>query len=73
MKKIKRIILFLTVTLTLYAFSLTSNAKAGGRFNPETATKREEMSIGMAVEFTSHSACAHIAKSKGWFKMKGLN
>lgn len=29
--------------------------------------------IGMAVEFSDHAACVHIAKNKGWFKDKGLN
>ncbi len=29
--------------------------------------------IGMAIEFTDHAACAHIAKNKGWFKEAGLN
>ena len=29
--------------------------------------------IGMAVEFSDHAACAHIAKNKGWFKEAGLN
>jgi len=29
--------------------------------------------ITIAVEFTAHSACAHIAKHKGWYKEEGLN
>lgn len=28
--------------------------------------------IGMAVEFVDHAACAHIAKSKGWFEEEGI-
>ncbi|MDP8215202.1 MAG: ABC transporter substrate-binding protein [Candidatus Euphemobacter frigidus] len=30
------------------------------------------VSIGMAVEFVDHAACAHIAKSKGWFEEEGI-
>jgi NitT/TauT family transport system substrate-binding protein len=29
--------------------------------------------LGMAVEFTAHSACAHTAKNKGWFKEEGIS
>lgn len=32
-----------------------------------------EKSIRIAVEFTTHSACAHIANQKGWYKEEGLN
>ncbi len=32
----------------------------------------ESKPIGMAVEFTAHSACGHIAKNKGWFKEEGI-
>ena len=31
-----------------------------------------EKSIRIAVEFTTHSACAHIANQKGWYKEEGL-
>ncbi len=34
-------------------------------------TKREK-SIGMAVEFMNHAACAYVAREKGWFKKEGL-
>ena len=34
----------------------------------ETAQKP----IRIAVEFTTHSACAHIANQKGWYKKEGL-
>jgi NitT/TauT family transport system substrate-binding protein len=30
-------------------------------------------SIGMAVEFMDHAACAYIAEEKGWFEEEGLN
>ena len=39
-------------------------------------SKKQEMtekSIRIAVEFTTHSACAHIANQKGWYKEEGLN
>ena len=29
--------------------------------------------IRMAVEFTSHSACGHIAREKGWFEEEGIH
>lgn len=29
-------------------------------------------SIGMAVEFTDHAACAYIAQHKGWYQKNGL-
>jgi len=34
---------------------------------------KDNPSIGMAVEFSDHAACVHIAKNKGWFKDEGLN
>ena len=33
----------------------------------------EESSIGMAVEFMDHAACAYISQDKGWFEEAGLN
>ena len=30
-------------------------------------------SIGMAVEFMDHAACAYISQDKGWFEEEGLN
>jgi NitT/TauT family transport system substrate-binding protein len=35
--------------------------------------EKEEGSIGMAVEFTDHAACAYISQDKGWFEEEGLN
>jgi len=32
----------------------------------------EEESIGMAVEFMDHAACAYISQEKGWFEEEGL-
>lgn len=33
----------------------------------------EKASIGMAVEFMDHAACAYISQDKGWFEEEGLN
>ncbi|MEA2086756.1 MAG: ABC transporter substrate-binding protein [Candidatus Caldatribacteriota bacterium] len=33
----------------------------------------KEISIGMAVEFMDHAACAYISRDKGWFEEEGLN
>ncbi len=35
--------------------------------------EEEEASIGMAVEFMDHAACAYISQDKGWFEEAGLN
>jgi len=32
----------------------------------------EEASVGMAVEFMDHAACAYISQDKGWFEEEGL-
>jgi len=34
--------------------------------------KNDEKSIGIAVEFNNHAACAYIADAKGWFEEEGL-
>ena len=58
----KKVTLILSMIFTLYVFAPTLNADG-----------KEEKPIGVAVEFTSHSACGHIAKNKGWFKEEGIN
>jgi len=35
--------------------------------------EKEEASIGVAVEFMDHAACAYISQDKGWFEEEGLN
>jgi NitT/TauT family transport system substrate-binding protein len=35
--------------------------------------QKEKTSIGMAVEFNAHSACAYISQDKGWYEQEGLN
>ncbi len=62
MIKIKIALLALILLFPLYIFSFDSIAE-----------EREEKPISIAVEFTSHSACSHIAKNKGWFKEEGIN
>jgi len=34
---------------------------------------KEKVSLGMAVEFMDHAACAYISQDKGWFEEEGLN
>lgn len=34
--------------------------------------EKEAASIGMAVEFMDHAACAYISQDKGWFEDEGL-
>jgi NitT/TauT family transport system substrate-binding protein len=36
-------------------------------------TPEDDASIGMAVEFMDHAACAYIAQDKGWFEEAELN
>ena len=61
-EKMKRII---SCIIAIFALSvLTQTLEAIEKDNPP---------IGMAVEFSDHAACVHIAKNKGWFKDKGLN
>jgi NitT/TauT family transport system substrate-binding protein len=36
-------------------------------------TDKEEDSIGMAVEFMDHAACAYISQDMGWFEDEGLS
>ena len=36
-------------------------------------TPEDDTSIGMAVEFMDHAACAYIGQDKGWFEEAGLD
>jgi NitT/TauT family transport system substrate-binding protein len=38
-----------------------------------SCAEKEEASIGMAVEFMDHAACAYISQDKGWFEEAGLS
>lgn len=42
-------------------------------FIPTSGCAQEESSIGMAVEFMDHAACAYIAQDMGWYEEEGLN
>ena len=35
--------------------------------------KDDTQSIGMAVEFNDHAACAYVAKENGWYGAEGIN
>ncbi len=35
--------------------------------------KDDTRSIGMAVEFNDHAACAYVAKENGWYEDEGIN
>jgi NitT/TauT family transport system substrate-binding protein len=35
--------------------------------------KDDAQSIGMAVEFNDHAACAYVAKENGWYVAEGIN
>ena len=54
------------ILLVISSIMLFGTAGCGEK--QETAGK----SIRIAVEFTTHSACAHIANQKGWYKEEGL-
>ncbi len=43
-----------------------------GIINCSKKHQTTDKSIKIAVEFTTHSACAHIANQKGWYKDEGL-
>ncbi len=54
--------------LKLALVGLLTLIAAGG-----CAQEEEKASIGMAVEFMDHAACAYISQDKGWFEEEGLN
>jgi len=53
--------------LVLLLIGLLTLTLAGG-----CTEKEEAATIGMAVEFTNHAACAYISQDKGWFEEEGL-
>jgi len=60
---LKRIsILLLIISLVFTSISIVGKC-----------VSKERTSIGMAVEFMDHAACAYVSKDKGWFKEEGLN
>jgi NitT/TauT family transport system substrate-binding protein len=62
-----------TVLIAVFAagvilYSLT----AAHAYGAERPPNPDSASIGMAVEFMDHAACAYVAQDQGWFKKKGL-
>jgi NitT/TauT family transport system substrate-binding protein len=60
-----------TIELKKYLFLLSiillvSLVPVGG------CTTEDDSSVGMAVEFMDHAACAYISRDKGWFEEEGL-
>jgi len=53
-----------------YGQPLYNNAETTIKLEGKGTTKTKPIRI--AVEFTTHSACAHIANQKGWYKEEGL-
>ena len=37
------------------------------------AQETDDTSIVLAVEFNAHAACAHVARSKGWYEAEGIH
>jgi NitT/TauT family transport system substrate-binding protein len=61
----------MTICLVLLASLVSSIELARGRPS-EDPVSAETKPISIAVEFTTHSACAHIARKKGWYEEEGL-
>ncbi|MDP8248360.1 MAG: ABC transporter substrate-binding protein [Candidatus Tritonobacter lacicola] len=58
--------------LKKYGQSLYNNAETTRQRSAEKKSETREKPLGMAVEFVDHAACAHIARSKGWFEEEGI-
>jgi NitT/TauT family transport system substrate-binding protein len=61
-------VLIVIISVAAILFSLIA-VQAYGVQRPANPSS---VSIGMAVEFMDHAACAYVAQDKGWFKKKGL-
>ena len=59
----KRISILLVITLLVFV----------SVFIVGECVSKEKASLGMAVEFMDHAACAYISQDKGWFEEEGLN
>ena len=62
MFKFKCVALFFVILISSTAFAQKRSTEISAKTKP----------IKIAVEFTTHSACAHIANQKGWYKEGGL-
>lgn len=58
----KRITLRIIVVLFVLGFFITGSC-----------AEKEDVSIGMAVEFMDHAASAYVSQYQGWFEEEGLN
>lgn len=54
------------------AVAILSSLIAAQAHGAERPPNPGSVSIGMAVEFMDHAACAYVAQDKGWFKQKGV-
>ena len=59
----KRISILLVITLLIFV----------SVFIVGECISKEKASLGMAVEFMDHAACAYISQDKDWFEEEGLN
>ena len=59
----KRISILLEITLLIFV----------SVFILGECVSKEKASLGMAVEFMDHAACAYISQDKSWFEEEGLN
>jgi len=60
---LKRISILLVITLLIFV----------SVFIVGECISKEKASLGMAVEFMDHAACAYISQDKDWFEEEGLN
>jgi len=60
---LKRISILLEITLLIFV----------SVFILGECVSKEKASLGMAVEFMDHAACAYISQDKSWFEEEGLN
>lgn len=61
----------MATSLVLLVSLVCPIALARGRSSEDPVSAKTKP-ISIAVEFTTHSACAHIARKKGWYKEEGL-
>jgi len=60
---LKRMSILLVITLLIFV----------SVFIVGECISKEKASLGMAVEFMDHAACAYISQDKDWFEEEGLN
>jgi len=73
MKALKNLTRYDVVLLSIMVCLIFSIAFAQEESSEAPVFAKTKMKpIKIAVEFTTHSACAHIANQKGWYKEEGL-